>query len=136
MNRLRLVGKSIPVESFIEPISTAISGKDAASPIPAMRGRREAYHEYPCRWIAECGDRSAPINPFPILPAFHAGNRFAMVYEARTFPTLSDRLIERDEGAHGRESIITPLDSASALPMQNVPVSMTVVLMTVSRYRS
>jgi hypothetical protein len=57
-----------------------------------------------------------------------------MVYEARTFSTLSDRLIEHDEGMHGRESIITPLDSASGLPMQNVPVSMIAFLMTVHRH--
>jgi hypothetical protein len=57
-----------------------------------------------------------------------------MVYEARTFSTLSDRLIEHDEGTHGRESIITPLSGASDLPMQSVPVSMIAFLLAVHRH--
>ena len=88
-------------------------------------------HEYPCRWIAECRNRSAPVHPFPVLPAFHAGNRFAMVYEARTFSTLSDRLIEHDERERMDGVIITPLSGAPDLPMRNVLVSIDLFSLTV-----
>lgn len=44
-NRVRLVGKPIPVEGFIQPISTAISGKDASGPISTVCGRCQTNDE-------------------------------------------------------------------------------------------
>jgi hypothetical protein len=45
MNRPGLIGESIAVEGFIEPISASISGKDTSGPIPTMRGRGQSYNE-------------------------------------------------------------------------------------------
>lgn len=45
MNRVWLVGKSIPVERFIQPISTAISRKNPSSPISTVRRRRQTDYE-------------------------------------------------------------------------------------------
>jgi len=40
MNRVRLVGKAITVERFIQPISAAISGKNPSRPIATVCGGR------------------------------------------------------------------------------------------------
>jgi hypothetical protein len=45
MNRPGLIGESIAVKGFKEPISASISGKDTSGPISTMRRRRQPYHE-------------------------------------------------------------------------------------------
>jgi hypothetical protein len=97
MNRLGLIGESIAVEGFIEPISASISGKNTARPIPTMRRWGQSNNEQAAGRVAKGGNRPAPIDPIAVLLPFHAGDTFSVGHQTGTLPTLSDRLIQQGQ---------------------------------------
>ncbi len=78
VGRMGLIGKIKPVQSFIEPIATSVTGKYSPGAIAAVGGWRESQHQEAGSWIPEARDRPAPIFPLLELSALCPRNGLSM----------------------------------------------------------
>src|SRR5512143_3751035 len=95
-----LIGKTVGVQSAVEPVAAAIAGKHSPGAISAVGGRRETDDEQPRLRIAEARQRLGPIGLTLIAARRYLRDPFAPAHQARTFAAANNGLIELSEGHH------------------------------------
>jgi len=99
----RLVGEPEPVQRFMQPIPTTVSGKYASGSVPPMCRGREAQDIEPGVGISESRDRLTPIGPLAELASFIPGNSFSVGNQSGTARAGDDLVVEHCQGGHRRE---------------------------------
>ena len=97
MRRHRLIREAAFIQLPVEEITGAVTGKNPAGAIAAVRRGRQANHQQPRAQIAEAGHRLAPIVPVAKRAALHARHLFAMPHQSRTLPARHDSLVQNGE---------------------------------------
>jgi hypothetical protein len=85
------------VEGGEEEVTRAVAGEEAAGPVGAVGGGGEAEDDDPCRWVAEAGDRTAPVGLTGVSGPFLAGYFFSPLHEPRAAAAGDDLTLQRGE---------------------------------------
>lgn len=93
-NRNGLGRSARAVERAVEPVSASVAREHAARSIGAVRRGGEADDEPVGAWVAEIGDRAAPIAPIRKLRFSVAGHLLSPSHQAGASRTGDDRIFQ------------------------------------------
>jgi hypothetical protein len=105
--RRRLIGEAGAMKCVEEEIARAVAGERAARPISAMSSGSKSYDEKLRVWIAEAGDRLAPVVPVKKSAPLGASHGFAIPDKARALAAAYNRVVQDSQflfRIHGRPS--------------------------------
>src|ERR1700741_1910082 len=91
----RLIRKAGTIQSLMQKIARAVTGKDAPRPISSMRRRSQPQNKELRRPVAKPGHASAPVVPLAIPPTFFPRHFFSILHKPRTLPARAH--LFRDE---------------------------------------
>ena len=106
-----LICEAAAIERGKQEVAGAVSGEDAAGAIASVSGGREAQDEKLGAWIAEAGDRLAPVLGGGEGAALFAGDLLAIGDQARALAAGDDfgvQLHERVQEAEPSGSLLCP----------------------------
>ena len=95
-----LIGKTVMMQGFVQPVPAAISGKDSAGSISSMSGGSKAEDIEAAVRITESRYRPAPVRPVAELLSLCLGDRLPIGDEARTSRAVGDSFVQHREGTH------------------------------------
>ena len=94
MRRGRLVGKSVGMQCFENPIPTAVARKPPASPVPAVDGWRKTDNIEASVSVAETRHGFSPVVPVAVAVHFFLGSMLTVLNEPGTALTVNNPALE------------------------------------------
>jgi hypothetical protein len=100
MGRGRLIGKSMPIQYFIQPIPASIASKNPSCPIPAVSSWSKSQHIQPCARVAEARDRTSPIGPVQELAPFCLCDPTPIGHKPCAGRAIGNRAVQNNQRLH------------------------------------
>ena len=101
-----LVGEPEAKQGFIQPIATAVTGKDSSGSIPAMSRRSQSHHVELGMRVTKPWNGASPIVPFLKSFDLGGGDFSAVGGQSRTLRAIGNVPVQDVEAAHLEHHLI------------------------------